>query len=240
MYAICSGNGGVCPYDMVGLVPLGEHVSVFSRRFRPPERLFDRRAFHLNVRMRVEVANVDEDGENADLQIRRKMGYLVAAPVRGRAKPGPKPHEGLDDVDISLLRALNGDARKSYRDLSKELGLALSTVSARVKRLEAQGYITGYVPVIDPTKLGFDLVVIVGVKILHGKLLDAQKRIAKLPRVFGVYDVTGDWDSMILARFRDREELNDFIKELLTLPYVERTGTQLVLNTVKEEKRVLF
>lgn len=177
--------------------------------------------------------------EDVDAAIRKKLGF-VYEPTRVRAKPGPKPASGLDDVDLSLLRALNMDARKSYRDLSKELGLALSTVSARVKRLEDQGFIEGYVPVIDPVKMGFDLVVIVGVKITHGKLLEAQKRIAKGPRVFGVYDVTGDWDSIILARFRNREELNDFVKELLALPYVERTGTQLVLNTVKEEKRVLF
>ncbi|MFA5860189.1 MAG: Lrp/AsnC family transcriptional regulator [Candidatus Thermoplasmatota archaeon] len=178
--------------------------------------------------------------ETTDPQIRRKMGYILEATPRVRAKPGPKPHQGLDDVDLALLRALNQDARKSYRDLAKELGLALSTVSSRVKRLETEEYITGYVPVLDPQKLGLDLVVIVGVKITHGKLLDAQKRIAKLARVFGVYDVTGEWDSMVLARFRDREELNDFVKEILALPYVERTGTQLVLNTVKEEKRVLF
>ena len=178
--------------------------------------------------------------EWSDPEIRRKMGFIYEPTQRVRAKPGPKPQEGLDDVDVGLIRALNQDARKSYRDLARELGLALSTVSARVKRLEAQGYITGYVPVLDAQKLGFDLVVIVGVKIAHGKLLEAQKRIAKLPRVYGVYDVTGDWDSIVIARFRDREELNDFIKDLLTLPYVERTGTQLVLNTVKEEKRVLF
>jgi DNA-binding Lrp family transcriptional regulator len=176
----------------------------------------------------------------SDPEIRRKLGYILETAPRVRAKPGPKPHEGLDDVDLALLRALNADARKSYRDLAKELGLALSTVSSRVKRLEQQEYITGYVPVLDPQKLGFDLVVIIGVKISHGKLMEAQKRIAKLARVFGVYDVTGDWDSMVLARFRDREELNDFVKEILALPYVERTGTQLVLNTVKEEKRVLF
>ena len=175
-----------------------------------------------------------------DPQIRRKMEFMLETTPRVRAKPGPKPHEGIDDVDLALLRALNQDARKSYRDLAKELGLALSTVSARVKRLEQQEYITGYVPVLDPQRLGFDLVVIVGVKILHGRLLEAQKRIAKLPRVFGVYDVTGEWDSMVLARFRDREELNEFIKDILQLPYVERTGTQLVLNTVKEEKRVLL
>lgn len=178
--------------------------------------------------------------EEADLAIRRKLGFMLDAPARVKAKPGPKPQEGLDEVDVSILRALNADARKSYRDLAKELGLALSTVSSRVKRLEDKGYILGYVPVLDPQRLGFDLVVVVGVKILHGKLLEAQQRIAKMPRVFGVYDVTGDWDSVLLARFRSREELNDFVKDLLALPYVERTGTQLVLNTVKEEKRVLF
>lgn len=185
---------------------------------------------------------VSDKDEEADLAIRRKLGFAFDTPVppRPRVKPGPKPQEGLDDADLAILRALNADARKSYRDLAKELNLALSTVSARVKRLEQQEYILGYVPVLDPQKLGLDLVVIVGVKISAGKLLDAQRRIAKMPRVFGVYDVTGDWDSMILARFRGRDELNDFIKELLSLSYVERTGTQLVLNTVKEEKRVLF
>lgn len=177
--------------------------------------------------------------DEVDPAIRKKLGF-VYEPVRVRAKPGPKPATGLDDADLALLRALNADARKSYRDLSKELGLALSTVSSRVKRLEEQGYITAYVPVIDPVKLGFDLVVVIGVKIQHGRLLEAQKRIAKSPRVFGVYDVTGDWDSVVLARFRSRGELNDFVKEILALPYVERTSTQLVLNTVKEDKRVLF
>lgn len=179
------------------------------------------------------------DDDEVDPAIRKKLGF-VYEPPRVRAKPGPKPATGLDEADHAILRALNVDARKSYRDLSKELGLALSTVSSRVKRLEELGYIQGYVPVIDPVKLGFDLVVIIGVKISHGKLLEAQRRIAKVPRVFGVYDVTGEWDSIVLARFRNREELNDFVKELLGLPYVERTGTQLVLNTVKEEKRVLF
>lgn len=179
--------------------------------------------------------------DEMDLAIRRKLGFLYEpSQPRVRVKPGPKPHEGLDDADTAILRALNQDARKSYRDLAKELGIALSTVSSRVKRLEEQGYVTGYVPVIDPVKLGLDLVVIIGVKITAGKLIEGQKRIAKAPRVFGVYDVTGEWDSIVLARFKNREELNDFIKELLSLPYVERTGTQLVLNTVKEEKRVLF
>ncbi len=143
-------------------------------------------------------------------------------------------------MDLRIIRALNQNARKSFRDLARELNLALSTVSNHVKKLEDSGYIKGYIPVLDPVRLGFDLAVIIGIKIAHGKLIDVQERIGRLPNVFGVYDVTGDWDSMLLARFRDREDLNDFIKDLLNIPHVERSMTQLVLNTVKEEHRVLL
>lgn len=185
-------------------------------------------------------ARLTDAHDEPDLAIRRKLGFILDTPQRTRAKPGPRPQTGLDDLDVRIIRALNQDARKSYRDLSKELGLALSTVSSRVKRLEQQGYIVGYVPVLDPQKLGYDLVVIVGVKIASGELLEAQARIARMPRVYAVYDTTGDWDSLVLARFRTRDEVNAFVKDLLELPSVERTTTQLVLNTVKDEKRVLL
>lgn len=146
----------------------------------------------------------------------------------------------LDELDVKILRSLNKNARKSFRDIARELGISLSTVSHRVKRLEENGVVKAYVPAIDAQRIGYDLVVIIGVRIAHGKLMEVQQRIAKDGRVFGVYDVTGDWDSMILARFRDRNELNDFIKDVLGMEHVERTATQLVLNTVKEERRVVL
>lgn len=145
----------------------------------------------------------------------------------------------LDELDARILRSMNKNARKSFRDIARELGISLSTVSHRVKRLEETGVVKGYVPVLDAQRMGFDLVVIIGVRIAHGNLMDVQQRIAKDPRVFGVYDVTGDWDSMVLARFHDRDELNEFIKDFLGMEHVERTATQLVLNTVKEERRVV-
>lgn len=154
--------------------------------------------------------------------------------------PSRPPPVDVDELDVKIVRVLNKNARKSFRDISRELGVSLSTVSNRIKRLEAEGVIKGYVPVIDGTKAGYDLVVVMGVRIAHGKLLDVQQKIAKNAHVFGVYDVTGEWDSVVLARFKDRDELNDFIKDMLAMEHVERTNTQLVLNSVKEEKRVLL
>ena len=76
--------------------------------------------------------------------------------------------------------------------------------------------------------------------IKKGTLMDVQASIANHSRVFGVYDVTGEWDSLILARFKNREEMDNFIKTTLSQEHIERTSTSLVLNTVKEEPRIIL
>jgi len=53
-----------------------------------------------------------------------------------------------------------------------------------------------------------------------------------------VFDVTGDWDSVLIGCFADREDLNQFIKKILSLKYIDRTDTHLVLNVVKNEPRL--
>jgi DNA-binding Lrp family transcriptional regulator len=146
--------------------------------------------------------------------------------------------ETMDKLDIAILRLLNRNARRSFRDIALELEVSLSTVSNRVRKLEDDGIILGYAPIIAPEKVGYDLFAVIGVRIAHGRLLEVQKKIAKDSRVYGVYDVTGDWDCMLTARFRNRKEMNDFIKNMTAMENVERTYTQLVLNVVKEETRV--
>ncbi len=144
----------------------------------------------------------------------------------------------MDYIDTKILESLNKNARKSFRDIAKELKVSLSTVSNRIHRLEEEGVIRGYAPIIDEQKIGYDLQVVVGIRISKGKLLNAQKRIAKDERVFAVYDVTGDWDSIVMARFQNRTELDKFIKKVLSMEYIERSNTHVVLNTMKDEKRV--
>jgi DNA-binding Lrp family transcriptional regulator len=57
--------------------------------------------------------------------------------------------------------------------------------------------------------------------------------------VCGVYDVTGLTDAIVVAKFKKREDLSQFTKHLLTLPFVERTNTHVVLTTVKEDFRLV-
>ena len=146
----------------------------------------------------------------------------------------------LDELDLEILRLLNADARKSFRDIAKDVKASISTVSNRIRRLEAEGVVLGYAPLIDDAKLGYDVLAVVGVKIHKGKLLDVQRRIARDDRVTHVYDITGEWDSIVVVRLKNTRELDGFIKRLGSMEYVESTYTQVVLNVVKEERRVVL
>ncbi len=138
---------------------------------------------------------------------------------------------------MELIRCLNENARKSLREIARELDVSLSTVSNRIKKMEEEETIKGYIPVVDQEKLGYDLLAVITLRISHGKLMDVQNRIADNPRVFEIFDVTGDWDSIVIARFRSRGELNDFVKELVAMDHVERTNTHMALNVVKQERK---
>ena len=80
-----------------------------------------------------------------------------------------------------------------------------------------------------------ELNVVIGLRIQKGRLIEIQERIAKDSRVHGVYDVTGDFDSMVIARAKNRKDLDDLSKNVLSIDGVERSITHLVLNTVKEK-----
>jgi len=146
----------------------------------------------------------------------------------------------MDKLDWNIILSLNANGRKSYRRIAKELKVSLSTISNRVKKLEEAGIIERYIPVVKREKIGYDLTAVINIKLTHGKLIEVQEKISKDNHVSAVYDITGDWDSLIVAHFKDRRDLNSFIKRILSMDFVERSNTQLVLNIVKDEKRVLI
>jgi len=141
----------------------------------------------------------------------------------------------LDETDKQLIEALQGDGRLSMRALADMVGVALGTVSNRLGKLEESGVITGYTVTLDADKVGWEMSVVVGLRIVKGELLPVQRLIADDPRVFAVYDVTGEMDSLVFARVSDRDDLDDFTKTVLSTEGVERSTTMVVLNTVKEQ-----
>lgn len=144
----------------------------------------------------------------------------------------------LDGLDRDILQELNIDARRSHRDIARRLEVSPTTVGHRVEALEAQGLVTGYVPLLDDELLGWELHAVVGIRISKGRLREVEDRLAQDPRAYAIYDVTGDYDALVIGRFRDRRDLDNWVKHALQDPYIERTNTQVILNRVKEDRRV--
>jgi DNA-binding Lrp family transcriptional regulator len=142
--------------------------------------------------------------------------------------------EKIDRTDLEILIELQKDARKSLREIAEKLDVAEGTVYNRINKLKKMGVIKTFIPIIDHSKLGFDLTAIIGITAEGGHLIEVEELLAKEPNVTAVYDVTGEFDVITVAKFRSREELNAFVKKIAGLEHVKRTYTMLVLNVVKE------
>ncbi|MGD8565034.1 MAG: Lrp/AsnC family transcriptional regulator [Candidatus Bathyarchaeota archaeon] len=145
----------------------------------------------------------------------------------------------MDETDVKILRALTSNSRVSSRKIGKEIGVSIGTVLSRTKKMEEDGVVKGYTTVLDHEKLGYALTVLTEITVSKGRLLEMENEIARLPNVCCVYDVTGMIDAIIIAKFKNREDLSKYTKRLLALPYVERTNSHVVLTTVKEDFRLI-
>jgi DNA-binding Lrp family transcriptional regulator len=144
----------------------------------------------------------------------------------------------IDEVDRRILQQLRTDCRMSYREIAKKAKISVGTALNRIRRMEKAGVILGYSARVDSEKVGYDLTGIAEITVSKGKLIEMEEMISKLPNTCAVYDVTGLTDAIVIAKFHNREELSKFTKTLLSLPFINRTNTQVVLTTIKEDFRV--
>jgi DNA-binding Lrp family transcriptional regulator len=145
----------------------------------------------------------------------------------------------LDKTDVQVLTEVLRDSRQSYREIARRIGVSPGTVVSRVRDMEEKKIISKYTAQVDFEKLGYDLTVVTEITISSGMVFDAGLEITKMRQSCAIYNVTGDSDVMVIAKFRNREELSNFTKALLKIPNVERTKTHLVLNTMKEDFNIL-
>lgn len=141
----------------------------------------------------------------------------------------------LDKTDVEILSYLRSNARSSYRRIASKLGIHPTTLITRVQKLEKSGIIRGYGANLDLTKLGYEFLGLVQIKMTKGMILETQEKISRLKGVVAVWDVTGEYDGVILIAAKTREEFSKIIKSFSGIPHAEHTNTQVVLHVVKEQ-----
>lgn len=145
----------------------------------------------------------------------------------------------LDKTDSKVLKNLLVDARQSSRQLALKLGMSTVTILSRIKKLEKQKIIKGYTTLVDHEKLGYDLTAIIEIIAKKDKMVEVENFLSNIENVCAVYDVTGSTDTVLIAKFKGRNELSKFVKNISAKPNIDNTITHVVLNTVKEDFRLI-
>jgi DNA-binding Lrp family transcriptional regulator len=142
-----------------------------------------------------------------------------------------------ENLDEKLVNALLTDGRASLRSLAEELGVSVTTVSNHLKDLESTGVIQGYAPVVDYDALGYDVTAVVQLKVEGSAITEVTEVLRGAKQMVSVYEVTGDHDIIAIGKFRDTDDMNNQIKELLHDANVKESNTSVVLNTVSEHEQ---
>ncbi|MBS3121264.1 Lrp/AsnC family transcriptional regulator [Candidatus Woesearchaeota archaeon] len=148
--------------------------------------------------------------------------------------------EFLDKKDMAIIDYLKQNSRQSTYQISKKIGIPITTVHNRIKKLEKEGIIKQYSLVLDQKKIGNTITVYILVhynisvwkkeadRYLLGKYLSA------LPNIVEIKYITGRFDILLKFYVKDMEMLNNIImKDLRKIPGIGQTETIFVLDDIK-------
>jgi DNA-binding Lrp family transcriptional regulator len=141
----------------------------------------------------------------------------------------------LDKVDIQILDILQKQAHVSNAEIARQVNLSSPAVHTRIKRLENEGYINQQVAVLNPEKLGFDLLcfVFISSNIHHSEKLDIiEEAFYQMPEVLECHCLTGEYDYLLKVANKDRRDLQAFIRKLNKLG-ITKIQTSLGLREIK-------
>jgi Lrp/AsnC family transcriptional regulator, leucine-responsive regulatory protein len=148
----------------------------------------------------------------------------------------------LDDFDRAILEELQSDGRLSVTALAERIALTPTPCSRRIRRLEEEGYITGYSALLDPKKAGQKIEAFVQVNLTAHSDANIQRFVrvvSQTPAIVGCHAVTGDADYILHVFAEDMEHLSQVVlKTLVRVEGVRDVKSILVLETVKLERRI--
>ncbi len=143
---------------------------------------------------------------------------------------------GPADVDRALMAALARDGRASYTELAEQVGLSVSAVHQRVRRLEQRGLITGYRACLDAAGLGLGLTAFVAITPTDvERAEEAPAKLAHLAAIEACHSIAGAESYLLKVRVASTQALEDLLRDIRSLAGVS-TRTTVVLSTVFEDR----
>ncbi len=141
----------------------------------------------------------------------------------------------LDDTDRQILNMLQDDARRSFKDIAKEVTVSEATVFVRVKKLLKNGVIRSFKAIVDPKLVGKETLAFVMLKVNPNVYTKVLPILMKMDEIYEIYDVTGAYYAILKIRTKSTEELAAIIDKIGMIEGITGTETAVVLRSIKEE-----
>ena len=149
-----------------------------------------------------------------------------------------KKEKELDEIDKEIIRILQEDARKSYREIQDKLSISIGTIHNRIAKLKKNKIIEGYTLKLNNIKLGYKLTFLIRI-ICDGKYTEELlNEIKEKPEVCSVFHTTGEQSAALICRFKESEDVHKFIRELNEREHITRTNSNMVLKEFKNSSYV--
>lgn len=143
----------------------------------------------------------------------------------------------LDETDKKILHKLQQNSKITNKELSNGLSLSVTAIFERIKRLERNGVISGYVALVEPEKVGKAFMVLTQIKLVqHTKnnVIKFEAEVVKLPEVLECYHVSGEYDYILKVLVKDMEAYREFMLSKLTnLEHIGSTQSTFIISSVK-------
>lgn len=143
----------------------------------------------------------------------------------------------LDDTDKQLLKLLQNDCKQTNKALSNALGLSVTAVYERIKKLENNGIIANYVALVEKKAVAKSFVAFCHVKLVqHSQdyVMKFEREVRKLDEVLECYHISGDYDYLLKVLVEDMEAFRDFmVKKLTKINHIGSTHSMFMINEVK-------
>lgn len=148
----------------------------------------------------------------------------------------------LDKIDRGLLKLLQNDCKQTTKALSNVLGLSVTAVYERVKKLENAGIISNYVALLNKKAIEKTFVAFCHVKLTQHTqdfIAKFEKEVANLPEVLECYHVSGDYDYILKVIVEDMKEFREFmVKKLTNISHIGSTHSMFMISEVKHTTEI--
>ncbi len=148
--------------------------------------------------------------------------------------------EILDEIDEEIIKILQENAKTSYRVIQDKLNISIGTIHNRISKLEKNNIIEGYTLKLNNEKLGYKLTFLIRINIDGKHTQEILDEISLKPEVCSVFHTTGEQSAALICRFKEAQDVHNFIRELNEKEFITKTNSNMVLKEYKNSSIIIL